>query len=149
MNIFHKSKKEKSDKDKINELYNLVINLQKENNILKEENINLKRRIENNEICTRGLIERLRTIENKINNVKKENNETPNGEEKKEEKELTPEEDLRTFLEQNSSYQPLFKMIKIGVTIAQVEEKARKNEYNMDLFYIMVEKAKKAYPNIY
>ena len=40
-------------------------------------------------------------------------------------------------------------MLKIGVTILQVEQKARLNGYDMDLFYEMVEKAKKAYPNIH
>ena len=88
------------------------------------------------------------------NENKPENEEEKKEEEKKEEvveeqKELTPEEELRAFLEQNSDYNQLFKMLKIGVTTPQVEQKARLNGFDMDLFYEMVEKAKKAYPNIH
>ena len=40
-------------------------------------------------------------------------------------------------------------MLKYGITIIQVEQKARLNGYDMDLFYEMVEKAKKVHPNIH
>ena len=99
--------------------------------------------------------------QNKNEDMQNENKEkgTENGEEKKEEekkeevveeqKELTPEEELRAFLDQNNDYKDLFKMLKVGVTIMQVEQKARLNGYDMDLFYEMVDKSKKAFPNIH
>ena len=66
-----------------------------------------------------------------------------------EQKELSPEEELAAFLEQHGDFQSLFKMLKIGITIQQVEQKATLNGYDMDLFNEMVEKAKKVYPNIH
>ena len=88
------------------------------------------------------------------NKEKGENEEEKKDEEKKEEvveeqKELSPEEELVAFLEQHGDFQSLLKMLKIGITIMQVEQKARLNGYDMDLFYEMVEKAKKVYPNIH
>ena len=89
------------------------------------------------------------------NKEKGENEEEKKEEEKKEEeaveeqKELSPEEELDAFLEQHSDYKSLFKMLKIGITIMQVEQKARLNGYDMDLFYEMIEKAKKVHPNIH
>ena len=93
--------------------------------------------------------------ENKINNIENGNKEKEldNKKEKTEEaikkqKELTPEEDLEEFLAQNDKvYRTVFKMLKIGIPITIVEQKAAKNEVNMDLFYILVEKAKKIYPD--
>ena len=92
------------------------------------------------------------------NKEKGENEEEKKEEEKKEEekkeevveeqKELSPEEELAAFLEQHGDFQSLFKMLKIGITIRQVEQKAKLNGYDMDLFNEMVEKAKKVYPNI-
>ena len=78
----------------------------------------------------------------------------PSGDKKTEEvveeqKELSPEEELAAFLEQHGDFQSLFKMLKIGITIIQVEQKATLNGYDMDLFNEMVEKAKKVYPNIH
>ena len=100
--------------------------------------------------------ERKEKEENKNEDIQNENKEKgPENEEEikeevvEEQKELTPEEEIRAFLEQNNDFQSLFKMLKIGVTILQVEQKARLNGYDMDLFYEMVEKAKKAYPNIH
>ena len=104
--------------------------------------------------------EKRENVENKNEVIQNENKEKgpENEEEKKEEekkeetveeqKELTPEEELRAFLDQNTDYNQLFKMLKVGVTTLQVEQKARLNGYDMDLYYEMVEKAKKAYPNI-
>ena len=88
------------------------------------------------------------------NNVKGENEEKKKEEEEKEEvveeqKELSPEEELAAFLEQHGDFQSLLKMLKYGITIIQVEQKARLNGYDMDLFYEMVEKAKKVHPNIH
>ena len=117
---------------------NPVFSVNLDNNVQKRENIENK----NEDIQN----------ENKEKNL--ENEEDKKEEEKKEEaveeqKELTPEEEIRAFLDQNKDYQSLFKMLKIGVTIIQVEQKARLNGYDMDLFYEMVEKAKNAYPNIH
>ena len=65
-----------------------------------------------------------------------------------EQNELSPEEDLRQFLDKNTSFSNLFKMLKIGVPVRSVEQKAKLNGFDMDLLNELVEKAKKAYPNI-
>ena len=65
-----------------------------------------------------------------------------------EQNELSPEEDLRQFLDKNTSCSNLFKMLKIGVPIRSVEQRAKLNGFDMDLFNELVQKAKKAYPNI-
>ena len=110
--------------------------------------------------------ERKENKHNKNENIQNENKEKgENEEEKKEEekkeeekkekevveeqKELSPEEELDAFLEQHSDYKSLFKSLKYGITIMQVEQKARLNGYDMDLFYEMIEKAKKVHPNIH
>jgi hypothetical protein len=64
---------EKNDKDKINELYNIIMNIKNENKILKEENKDLKKRIENNENEIKKLIKRMEINENKVNEIEKEN----------------------------------------------------------------------------
>jgi len=75
-------------------------------------------------------------------------------EEKKEENELSPEEDLKQFLDKNTSFQNIFKMIKFGALIESAEQKAKLSGFDMDLFKELVEKmkkvkeAKKEYPNI-
>ena len=46
---FSLKQKEKSDNEKINELYNIIGNLKKENSLLKEENNILKKRLDNND----------------------------------------------------------------------------------------------------
>ena len=58
--------KGKSDKEKIEELYDIVLNLKKENSLLKEENKNNKKLIED-------LIKRMEINENKINIIENEN----------------------------------------------------------------------------
>ena len=104
--------------------------------------------------------ERKENKHNKNENIQNENKEKGENEEEKkdeekkvevveEQKELSPEEELVAFLEQHGDFQSLLKMLKIGITIMQVEQKARLNGYDMDLFYEMVEKAKKVYPNIH
>ena len=77
-----------------------------------------------------------------------ENKEEEKKEGEEEPKELTPQEELDQFLENNEDYRQLYKMLKIGVTVRQVEQKARLNGYDMDIFNEMVEKAKKVLPNI-
>ena len=102
-----------------------------------------------------------------VQNEKNKNEEE--GEEKKEEEkkegegkgegggeqnELSPEEDLKQFLDKNTSFQNIFKMIKYGALIEQAEQRAKLNGFDMDLFKELVEKmkkvkkAKKEYPNI-
>ena len=65
--------KGKSDQEKIEELYDIVLNLKKENSLLKEENINIKKILENNEKMIKELIKRIEIDENKINTIEKEN----------------------------------------------------------------------------
>jgi len=96
--------------------------------------------------------------ENNNNEENKENKEVKEGEvveEKKEEEkvedaneELNPEEDLKKFLDQNSSFQNLYKMLKVGVPVFGVKQKAQINGFNMDLFEEMVNKIRKVNPNI-
>ena len=96
--------------------------------------------------------------ENNNNEENKENKEVKEGEvveEKKEEEkvedaneELNPEEDLKKFLDQNSSFQNLYKMLKVGVPVVGVKQKAQINGFNMDLFEEMVNKIRKVNPNI-
>ena len=102
-----------------------------------------------------------------VQNEKNKNEEE--GEEKKEEEkkegegkgegggeqnELSPEEDLKQFLDKNTSFHNIFKMIKYGALIEQAEQRAKLNGFDMDLFKELVEKmkkvkkAKKEYPNI-
>jgi len=66
--------KGKSDQEKIEELYDIVLNLKKENSLLKEENINIKKILENNEKLMKELVKRIEINENKINTIEKENN---------------------------------------------------------------------------
>ena len=98
--------------------------------------------------------ERKEKEKNENEDVQNENKEKGENEGKieevvEEQKELSPEEELAAFLEQHGDFQSLFKMLKIGITIQQVEQKATLNGYDMDLFNEMVEKAKKVYPNIH
>ena len=61
---------------------------------------------------------------------------------------MSPEEDLEDFLKNNESLRNIYKMLKLGVPSMQVEGKARMNGTNMELFKILLEKAKKVNPNI-
>ena len=65
-----------------------------------------------------------------------------------EQNELSPEEDLKQFLDKNTSFQNIFKMIKYGALIERAEQRAKLNGFDMDLFKELVEKMKKVYPNI-
>ena len=73
-----------------------------------------------------------------------------NGEEKKEEEnqELSPEEDLNKFLEEHSELQSLYKMLKFGVPIIGVTQKANSLGCDMDLVNELFEKAKKVNSSI-
>jgi hypothetical protein len=65
-----------------------------------------------------------------------------------EQNELSPEEDLKQFLDKNTGFQNIFKMLKVGVPRISAEQKVKLNGFDMDLFNELVEKAKKVYPNI-
>ena len=65
-----------------------------------------------------------------------------------EQNELSPEEDLKQFLDNNRGMESLFKMLKFGVPVRQAEQKVKINGLDLDLFYELVEKAKRVYPNI-
>ena len=73
-----------------------------------------------------------------------------NGEEKKEEEnqELSPEEDLNKFLEEHSELQSLYKMLKFGVPIIGVTQKANSLGCDMDLVNELFDKAKKVNSSI-
>ena len=70
---FSLKEKEKNDKDRINELFDIVLNLKKENQMLKEENLNFKNRLEKNEKEIQELVKRIENYENKINSIEIEN----------------------------------------------------------------------------
>ena len=70
------------------------------------------------------------------------------GNAEEENKELSPEEDLQKFLDNNDTFRELFKMLKVGVPIIGVKQKASLNGYDMDLFDEMIEKAQKVYSSI-
>ena len=70
---FSVKEKEKNDKDRINELFDIVLNLKKENQMLKEENLNFKNRLEKNEKEIQELVKRIENYENKINSIEIEN----------------------------------------------------------------------------
>ncbi len=75
-------------------------------------------------------------------------------EEKKEEiveeqVEMSPEEELNKFLEQHSELQTLYKMLKLGVPVIGVTQKAQINQMNMDLVNELIDKAKKVYSSIH
>ena len=73
-----------------------------------------------------------------------------NGEEKKEEEnlDLSPEEELNKFLEEHSELQSLYKMLKFGVPIIGVTQKANSLGCDMDLVNELFEKAKKVNSSI-
>ena len=73
-----------------------------------------------------------------------------NGEEKKEEEnlDLSPEEELNKFLEEHSELQSLYKMLKFGVPIIGVTQKANSLGCDMDLVNELFDKAKKVNSSI-
>jgi hypothetical protein len=84
--------------------------------------------------------------EQKADNEEKEEND----EEKKEEEnqELSPEEDLNKFFEEHSELQSLYKMLKFGVPIIGVTQKANSLGCDMDLVNELFDKAKKVNSSI-
>ena len=70
---FSVKEKEKNDKDRINELFDIVLSLKKENQLLKEENLNFKNKLDKNEKEIQELVKRIENFENKINSIEIEN----------------------------------------------------------------------------
>ena len=73
-----------------------------------------------------------------------------NAEDKKEEEnqELSPEDDLNKFLEEHSELQSLYKMLKFGVPVIGVTQKANSLGCDMDLVNELFDKAKKVNSSI-
>ena len=61
---------------------------------------------------------------------------------------LDPAEDLEKFLKENEKFRNLYTMLKLGVPIAGVEQKAKMNGINMDKVHELIEKVRKVMPNI-
>ena len=83
--------------------------------------------------------------EEKKEEEKKEEEKKDEGKEEEQKEELSPEDDLKDFLSKNSNYESLFKMLKLGVPLRGVTQKAKLNGYDMDIFNELVEKTKKLY----
>ena len=90
-----------------------------------------------------------------VQNQEEEKKEEENQEEEKKEEiveeqvEMSPEEELNKFLEQHSELQNLYKMLKLGVPVIGVTQKAQINQMNMDLVNELIDKAKKVYSSIH
>ena len=67
---------------------------------------------------------------------------------KKKDQDISPEEDLNKFLEEHSELQSLYKMLKFGVPIIGVTQKANSLGCDMDLVNELFEKAKKVNSSI-
>ena len=61
---------------------------------------------------------------------------------------LSPDEDLEKFLKENEQFRNLYKMLKLGVPVAGVEQKAKMNGINMDKLHELIEKVHKVDPSI-
>ena len=61
---------------------------------------------------------------------------------------LDPAEDLEKFLKENEKFKNLYTMLKLGVPVAGVEQKAKMNGINMDKVHELIEKVRKVMPNI-
>ena len=93
--------------------------------------------------------------ETQVQNQEEEKKEEEIQEEEKKEEiveeqvEMSPEEELNKFLEQHSELQNLYKMLKLGVPVIGVTQKAQINQMNMDLVNELIDKAKKVYSIIH
>ena len=63
--------------------------------------------------------------------------------------EMSPEDALENFLQKNEDYRSLYKMLKIGITINQVQQKVIMNGLDMDIFNELITFAKNVNPNIH
>ena len=61
---------------------------------------------------------------------------------------VDPAEDLEKFLKENEKFKNLYTMLKLGVPVAGVEQKAKMNGINMDKVHELIEKVRKVMPNI-
>jgi hypothetical protein len=61
---------------------------------------------------------------------------------------LSPEDDLKKFLNDNPKFSDLYKMLKLGVPVAGVKMKAQMNGIDMAKTEELIGKAKKVHPNI-
>ena len=61
---------------------------------------------------------------------------------------MSPKDSLENFLKQHENLRNISKMLKYGASSIQTEQKARMNGIDMNLFKELLEKVKKAYPNI-
>ena len=59
-----------------------------------------------------------------------------------------PAENLENFLKNHEKYRTLYKMLKMGVPIMGVQQKAQVNGFDMDLLKELIDKVKKVLPNI-
>ena len=93
--------------------------------------------------------------ETQVQNQEEEKKEEEIQEEEKKEEiveeqvEMSPEEELNKFLEEHSELQNLYKMLKLGVPVIAVTQKAQINQMNMDLVNELIDKAKKVYSSIH
>jgi hypothetical protein len=61
---------------------------------------------------------------------------------------LSPEDDLKKFLNDNPKFSDLYKMLKLGVPVAGVKMKAQMNGIDMAKTEELIDKAQKVNPNI-
>ena len=97
-------------------------------------------------------------VQEKREEENKEENKEIQEEEKKEEiiqenvgenGELSPQEDLDKFLNEHSEIKNLYKMLKLGVPVVGVMQKAQMNQFDMDLVNELIDKAKKVNSSIH
>ena len=105
------------------------------NTNIKQENNNNENQGENNE----------NQEEKKEDNPEEEKKEEIAEEENKE---LSPEEELNKFLGEHSEVTNLYKMLKMGVSVIGVMQKAQLNQFDMDVVNELIDKAKKVFPSI-
>ena len=83
-----------------------------------------------------------------LEDIKEEHEEQPDGEAQGGGEDLPPEEALENFLKSHENLRNLSKMLKYGVPIVQLEQKAKMNGFDMDLVGQLIELARKVDPNI-
>ena len=87
--------------------------------------------------------------QNNDNNLKtNQDNKEENAENAEGGDNLSPAEDLEKFLNDNVQFKNLYKMLKLGVPVAGVEQKAKMNGINMDKLHELIDKVHKVDPSI-
>ena len=125
---------------------NVNPSIQQGNNPAQTQNENQENK-ENHQVQAQGENQENQGEENKENNEEEKKEENAGGE-TEEQKELTPEEELNKFLEDNPDLQHMYKMLKLGIPSYGVIQKAQMNGIDMDLVNELIDKAKKVNPNI-